>query len=330
MNELRWRRAALVLGASVAVAVGVGLLIGRAAGYARLADSLGEAAGWWLAVSAAAVAVEYLAGYPLALADALRWEGGPRLPAGLAARLSLASLGATRLSPAGVAGLAVLYWVGRRLGLDAARSVARVLGLNTVVYGVFGLGAAVAAVAAGGAPAAMRLAWIAAVGFCLVAFLVVTARPALARAEGSWPRRGFAHAVSGALLARREASRRGFGGAALYWAADVASLWAALRAFDVRLAVPVLVLAYATGYAASMLPLPLSGAGGVDAAMTYALVAVGVALAPALLAVFAYRLFSFWLPVAPGLVSLALLPTLGERLSAAGTVSPPAPARPGP
>jgi uncharacterized membrane protein YbhN (UPF0104 family) len=38
--------------------------------------------------------------------------------------------------------------------------------------------------------------------------------------------------------------------------------------------------------------------------MTFALVWVGVPLAPALLAVVTYRLFNFWLPVIPALAAL--------------------------
>jgi uncharacterized membrane protein YbhN (UPF0104 family) len=42
---------------------------------------------------------------------------------------------------------------------------------------------------------------------------------------------------------------------------------------------------------------------------------VGVPLAPALLAVVAYRFFSFWLTTIPGVVALAALPRIGRELS---------------
>jgi uncharacterized membrane protein YbhN (UPF0104 family) len=66
-----------------------------------------------------------------------------------------------------------------------------------------------------------------------------------------------------------------------------------------------------------ILPLPLGGVGGVDAALTYALTAVGVPLAPALVAVAVYRLFSFWLPTIPALAALAFLPRVGRSLEQA-------------
>ena len=55
----------------------------------------------------------------------------------------------------------------------------------------------------------------------------------------------------------------------LYWAGGVACLWAALRSVGVGLPLPELLLAFAAGHAAMILPLPLGGVGGVDAALTY-------------------------------------------------------------
>jgi uncharacterized membrane protein YbhN (UPF0104 family) len=77
-------------------------------------------------------------------------------------------------------------------------------------------------------------------------------------------------------------------------------------------------LAYATGYVAQLVPLPFVATGGVDAATTFALTAVGVPLEAALLGVVAHRLFAFWLPVLPGLVLAALLPRTGRALERAG------------
>jgi uncharacterized membrane protein YbhN (UPF0104 family) len=51
--------------------------------------------------------------------------------------------------------------------------------------------------------------------------------------------------------------------------------------------------------------------------MTYALTAVGVPLAPALVAVAVYRLFGYWVPTIPALAALAFLPRLGRGLERA-------------
>ena len=125
---------------------------------------------------------------------------------------------------------------------------------------------------------------------------------------------GLAAAVRPVRRLQFVPARRGIGpvGSAVYWAGDILCLWAALRAFDVRLGVPALVLAFATGYVATALPLPAGGAGGVDAAMTYALTLVGVPLAPALLGTFTYRFFNFWLPLIPALAVLPAVRHLGR------------------
>jgi uncharacterized protein (TIRG00374 family) len=107
----------------------------------------------------------------------------------------------------------------------------------------------------------------------------------------------------------------------VYWVGDVACLWAALQSVGRPLPLAELVLAYATGYAATILPLPFGGVGGVEAAMTYALTAVGVPLAPALVAVAVYRLFGFWVPTVPALAALALLPRAGRALERAAATT---------
>jgi uncharacterized membrane protein YbhN (UPF0104 family) len=127
-------------------------------------------------------------------------------------------------------------------------------------------------------------------------------------------------AIAGAVTARRMANQPRTSLAPLwsgpvYWLGDMACLWAGLRAFDVRLSVAELVLAYATGYLANMLPLPTGGIGGVDAATAFALTAIGVPLAPALLGVFAYRFFSFLLPTLPAVIALPALPRIGRELA---------------
>jgi len=93
-------------------------------------------------------------------------------------------------------------------------------------------------------------------------------------------------------------------------------LYGGLRAFDVRVGLPALIVGFATGYAASALPLPAGGSGGIESGMTFALTAVGVPLAPALLGVVAYRIFTFWLPMVPALALLPTLRSLREELAA--------------
>jgi uncharacterized membrane protein YbhN (UPF0104 family) len=63
------------------------------------------------------------------------------------------------------------------------------------------------------------------------------------------------------------------------------------------------ILAYATGYAATRRSLPLGGAGVTEVLMTYSLYWVRLPLAPALAAVVAYRAFNFLLAATPALIA---------------------------
>jgi uncharacterized membrane protein YbhN (UPF0104 family) len=92
-------------------------------------------------------------------------------------------------------------------------------------------------------------------------------------------------------------------GTALYWAADIAAFYGGLRTFGLNPAADRIILAYATGYAATRRSLPLGGAGVTEALMTYALYWVGEPLAPALAAVVAYRAFNFLLAATPALIA---------------------------
>jgi uncharacterized membrane protein YbhN (UPF0104 family) len=92
-------------------------------------------------------------------------------------------------------------------------------------------------------------------------------------------------------------------GTSLYWAADICAFYGGLRAFGLDPGVGKVVLAYATGYAATRRSLPLGGAGLTEFLMTYSLYWVRFPLAPALGAVVAYRLFNFLLAAMPGVIA---------------------------
>lgn len=323
-----WKAAAVVV-LALLVAIGVGTLIAKAAGFTRVRDAIAEAnSAWFLVCFFAEVAA--FAAYAVVVREALCWRGGPKVRFGLSVHVTFASLGATRVvAAAGAGGLAVTYWCFRRAGFVTREALVRVLGLNTLVYLVFAVGAWVAALLAalgilGEAPLGLTLPWLLLVPFCLVAARYVTSPgrggpPDPTR--GSLPRRSLAYAISGAAwvreLAPEPAGRRSLLASAVYWGGDIACLWAALHSVGVSIPLAEIVLAYATGYVAMVLPLPLAGVGGVDAAMTFALTAVGVALAPALVGVAVYRLFGFWVPTIPALAALVLLPRAGRGLEVA-------------
>ena len=92
----------------------------------------------------------------------------------------------------------------------------------------------------------------------------------------------------------------------MWWAFDIAALWAAFEAFGDSPAVGILVVGYFVGMLANTLPLP-GGVGSVDGGMIGAFVAFGVDPAAAIVAVLAYRFFAFWLPIAPGALAFGSL-----------------------
>jgi uncharacterized membrane protein YbhN (UPF0104 family) len=100
-------------------------------------------------------------------------------------------------------------------------------------------------------------------------------------------------------------------GTALYWAADISAFYGGLRTFGLSPGFGKVIVAYATGYAASRRSLPLGGAGVTEVLMTYSLYWVRLPLAPSLAAVVAYRCFNFLLAAAPALIARQQLePTL--------------------
>jgi uncharacterized protein (TIRG00374 family) len=117
-------------------------------------------------------------------------------------------------------------------------------------------------------------------------------------------------------------------GAPVWWAFDIAVLWASFKAFGHPPSIGVIVMAYFVGTLANALPLP-GGIGGVDGGMIGAFLAFGVDPATAVLAVLSYRAIAFWLPTAPGLVAyFQLRRTVGDWRAADAVAAPASPALP--
>jgi uncharacterized membrane protein YbhN (UPF0104 family) len=95
-----------------------------------------------------------------------------------------------------------------------------------------------------------------------------------------------------------------FLGASVYWAGDVACLWASLKPFGATPTLPAIVLAHAVGYVLTRRTLPFAGAGIVEVLMPLTLVAAGAPFAGAVLGVTVYRIFNLWLPLLPALAAL--------------------------
>jgi uncharacterized protein (TIRG00374 family) len=110
-------------------------------------------------------------------------------------------------------------------------------------------------------------------------------------------------------------------GAVLFWAFQIAILWAAFHAFGAAPPVAVLTQAFFVGMLGNLLPIP-GGVGGVEGGMIAALVAFGVDGGLSVVAVLVYRAFTFWLPMAPGVVAYFQLRRTVERWKEPRTAAP--------
>ena len=101
-------------------------------------------------------------------------------------------------------------------------------------------------------------------------------------------------------------------GAIAFWACQIAVLWACFEAFGQSPPLAVLVLGFFIGMLGNLLPLP-GGIGGVDGGMIGAFAAFNVDTGLAVVAVLAYRAFTFWLPTVPGVIAYLQLRKTVER-----------------
>jgi uncharacterized membrane protein YbhN (UPF0104 family) len=275
-------------------------------------------------LAAAGEALSYVA-YSFVYRPIASERGGPRPGFLLTMRITVAGFAAFVVGSA-AGNLAVDYWALRRMGQKSSEATAQVLALNTAEWAVLALmacGCAVAMLAGvgGHAPLAMELSWALVFPVCLpgAAWVSSPKRRHLAQSRGGRVRRAFAACIRSVVVLRavvddRRALAEALMGGLAFWAAKLLTTWAALRAFGVSLGVAPLTIAYATGYAATNVPLPAGGVGGVDAARTYAVTLVGVPLSQAVLGTFAARLFSFWLPILPAALAARSLKRLLDDL----------------
>jgi uncharacterized membrane protein YbhN (UPF0104 family) len=329
------RRKAILTGvAALVLAVAAVVGIGQITSLHHIARALGRGDHSWFPLCLAGALLAY-AGYVAAYRDVARFDGGPCLGIWTTVRIVVIGFGAVLIgSSAGTLGID--YWALHRAGEPRHPAVRRVLAVSTLQWFVLAILACLAAAATVAGPwqvpRAMEVAWLAIVPVCVLLAAWVssprrsdrltslpTEKVQLERNPRSWARwlwhagrAVLSDSIGGVVIVRR-LLRRPFAhpaallGFPVYWAGDVLTLYTALRAFGVHPHPVPLVLAYATGFAITALPLPAGGSGGVEAGLTFSLHAVGIPLAPALLATLVYRAFTLWLPVVP---ALALLPQL--------------------
>jgi uncharacterized membrane protein YbhN (UPF0104 family) len=284
------------------------ILVAGTAGYVSVASHLRHANTYWFPFAIAGAVAAHV-GYTFAYREVANVGRGVKLSTLRAGAIVAAGFG--MFIPRG--GFAVDIEALEDLGVPPEEAKIRVLGLGSLEYAVLATGTLVCAIFVllddPHAQRAVTLSWT-------IGVPAGTALALLAVRYRKWLCRGPLKKVLGppleaiAIVGQIVASPRrhgaaAFTGMAVYWAGEVFVLWVCLAAFTRDTpSVTAVVVGYATGYALTRRTLPLAGAGAVEALLPFALTWVGYGLAPAVLAVFAYRIFNLWLPLGPAAVGL--------------------------
>jgi putative heme transporter len=278
--------------------------------------------GWWFALAALLEACSFL-GY-IALFRAVFVRGEGRIDWRESYEITMAGLAATRLfASGGAGGIALTAWALRRSGMERRIAACRMIAFMALLYGVYmltlvidGLGLYLGVIP-GLAPFAITVVPAIFGGVIIVIFLAVSLLPGdFDRLVARWSHGGrlgrFAGSVAAAPATAATGIRTALGlirtrdpallGAIVWWAFDIAVLWACFHAFGASPPKGVIVMAYFVGMLGNTLPLP-AGIGGVDGGMIGAFTAFGVDVEVSIVAVLAYRGFAFWLPTLPGAVA---------------------------
>ena len=243
----------------------------------------------------------------------------------LIATSQLASNAASRVIPGGAAtGGVVQYRMLTQAGLDVA-TVATGLSAASVMFTAVMLAMplfTIPAILGGGvAEGLVRAMWIGLGVFAVLAigtaWLIASDRP-LAAIGGvvdrvrNWYRRRRGrpetHDLPDRLRRERDLMLRTLGsrwrqallGSVGKWVLDYLALLTALAAVGAHPRPSLVLLAYLSGAILGMVPITPGGLGFVEAGLTTMLVLAGVSAGDASLAVLAYRLVSYWLPLVAG------------------------------
>ncbi|MFH1149175.1 MAG: lysylphosphatidylglycerol synthase transmembrane domain-containing protein [Actinomycetota bacterium] len=106
-----------------------------------------------------------------------------------------------------------------------------------------------------------------------------------------------------------------------YWAFDMLCLAACFLAFSRGVNLWVLLFGYGIGMAMMVVPVTHGGLGLVEGSLVLVYVAMGIRPEVAIAGVLAYRLFSFWLPIAAGLIGLSMFPLRKRAEEPAGELA---------
>jgi uncharacterized membrane protein YbhN (UPF0104 family) len=313
-----------------AVATGLAAIavvaLARATGVDKVGKAFADVHPQWIALIAVGELAAYAA-YMVAYRSLAQVHGHPALALPIVARVVIAGFGPFSLA----GGFGIDRQALHAIHEDEHSARIRVLALGTLEWAVLAPIACIVSIVllAQGADVMPSLLWPWAIavpiGLAFALWASVPARIERLRRMRSGRLQRLAGPLEGVgvlhtLLRRPRTHYGAWLGTALYWAADIGAFYGGLRTFGLNPGVGKVIIAYATGYAATRRSLPLGGAGITEVLMTYSLYWVREPLAPALAAVVAYRAFNFLLAATPGLLAhhqLQPLIKLDEKLSKA-------------
>ena len=302
---VRWRRwiwgilsvAGLLLAAQAVIGARAELLAG--------VTSLRRVSWIWLGV---AIVAECCAFTAMGFAQRrLLWAGGVRVSVGALARLAVASQAVGSVLPAGylISNIVVLRILARRgvTQLLALWMLAIAGLLYIVTLLLIGLIGAQLAPAGKNAPD-LRLAAAIVLAVLAAGFTIMMAVARLRKhpwtvhdIAARMPDGRFKRLIGGDVLTNVSLGRKGWGASfswtLLYWISDVTCLAIAFLAVGAALPWQGLLIAYAAGQLAALLPFTPGGLGVTEGSMAIALAAYG-GTAAAVAAVLLYRLITYW------------------------------------
>jgi undecaprenyl-diphosphatase len=269
-----------------------------------------RSANWaWIAASIALSLVTYLTG-AISVAGSVR----QRLPFVQNLEAQFASTFVNRVTPANVGGMALNARFLQKAGVPPTEAVTGI-GLNALVGGVvhavllvlFFAWAKQSATKAFKIPSSSKLLVVIAVVLALVGVALVTrkGRRLFQTHVVSFVKRSFATIVTLSKSPAKVAAL--WGGSAGVTIAYIASFAAAVAAFDAPVSFAQAGAVYlGASLIAAAAPTP-GGLGAMEAALVAGLTGVGMESGPAVAAVLAYRLATYWLPVVPGWIFFHIL-----------------------
>ena len=307
IERTRAESAVFMLG-SASLAVGTLIAMAWVAGFERIYHHLLSVNPVWFAVAFGAEILAYV-GYVFSYREVARVEDGQRI-----AHMDAVAAVAAGFGPfVARGGFTIDVHAFKKVGLSDRDVRVRVMGLGALEYALLAPAACVVAIQflAQGAhkpSLGLTLPWAIAVPLGFAGAIWAVERRDRFIGRPGW-RGVVGHGLESIFVLRclftRPEHLIGPLGTAIYWFGDIVALWACLHAFTHGTPdISVLLIGYATGYALSRRTLPFGGAGAVEALLPFALSWSGISLAAAVLAVFTYRIFNFWLPTLPAAIGM--------------------------